>query len=238
MVAKSYASLEQIGEPYESNGKMYIKVRTKTGNEKAVRYYTEREYLKLYPGETIDHSNDPYYKPQKEVLGFTNGYITIFKGNTYENREYFQLSKARYARNWGWYFISTEPLPDDIPEDVTPIQLPWELVGNEDGKLKSEEEVKMAVENLLYGDDTSEFQGTIGEKIAATLTVVRAVPLDGYYGPSTMHIMRDAENNCYTWTTAAKSWEEGSTHTITGTVKDHSIYKGVKQTVLTRCKEK
>jgi hypothetical protein len=49
--------------------------------------------------------------------------------------------------------------------------------------------------------------------------------------------MQDNQKNVYTWTTAAKNWAEGSQKHIRGTVKDHVVVKGEKQTVLTRCME-
>ena len=38
------------------------------------------------------------------------------------------------------------------------------------------------------------------------------------------------------WTGEGYDIEEGKTYTIKGTVKEHSEYKGTKQTILTRCK--
>ena len=240
MVAKSYQNLEQIGEPYTLNNRKYVKVRTKSGTLKQVRFYTEKEYLKMYPGEKIETENKIIrLKQQKEVLGFGDeGFITIFKGNTYEDKEYFKESKARYTRMWGWYFISTDVIPDDLPEDVEPIRLPWNLVGNEDGTLKNEDSVTAAVESLIYEPDISEYQGNVGDRLDLVLTVESTVSLEGYYGPSTLYTMRDYDGNCYVWITAAKSWEEGTEHHISGTVKDHKTYKGIKQTILTRCLEK
>lgn len=232
MVAKSYQTLEIIGEPYNVSGRPYVKVRTKTGALKQVRWYSDAEYYKMYPEEKLKK----VLKPQKEVLGFTLGYITIFKGNTYEDKEYFKNNSARYNKYWGWYFISTDPIPNDIPEDVSPIQLDWDLVGNENGTLKSEAEVIAAVESLIYDPDESEYQGEVGDKLELYVTVENAVPLEGIYGASTMHIMRDDAGNCYVWTTAAKSWEKGSTHHITGSIKGRKLYRGVKQTILTRCR--
>lgn len=239
MVAKSYQNLEIIGEPFSSKGRLYIQVKTKGGIFKTVRWYSEKEYMKMYPNDTSANTEKfKRIKTQKETLGFEKGYITIFKGNTYEDKEYFQMSTARYSRLWGWYFISTDELPEDIPEDVTPITLPWEMVGNEDGTLKNEDEVAAAVESLIYDSDISEYQGKIGERLELFLTVEKTISLDSYYGKNTMHIMRDDSGNCYVWTTAAKSWAENSEHYLMGTVKDHKMYKGVKQTILTRCREK
>lgn len=238
MVAKSYQALEVVGDVYTSKGRQYVQVRTKSGTLKQVRWYTDKEYAKMYPDEVkTSKEGNSSFKTQKEVLGFSKGYITIFRGNTFEDKEYFKLSSARYTRLWGWYFISDEPLPNDIPEDVEAITLPWELVGNEDGSLKTESVVIAAVESLIYEPDESEYQGEIGDKIDVIVTVEKAIPLDGYYGLTTMHIFRDYDGNCYVWTTAARSWEAGTEHHIVGTIKELKQYKGTKQTILTRCRE-
>ena len=234
MVAKSFQNLKIEGEPYSVNGRMYVNVRTASNGLRKVRWYSDKEYARMYPDEVMPTKR---WKTQKEVLGFDKGYITIFTGNTYEDKEYFKNNSARYTRLWGWYFISTEELPDDIPDDVEPIRLPWELVGNEDGTLKPDDQVLAAVASLTCEPDDSEYQGAIGDKLDRVLVVEKAIPLDGYYGHSTMHIFRDYDGNCYVWTTAARTWAEESEHHIVGTVKEFKQYKGTKQTILTRCKE-
>ena len=238
-VAKSFQSFEMLTEPYIISGKKYIKVRNpKTGTERQVRWYSDAEFAKLYPEmKPMVQAQNAFYKPQKEVLGFTKGYITIFKGDTYAHIDWFRESIARYARWWGWYIISTEKIPDDLPNGIEPIQLPWEVVGNDDGKLKPESIVEKAVEELLYDAGTSEFVGEIGERIELTLTVISAIKIENNYGHSTMHIMEDDCGNVYVWTTAAKNWPEGSVKTIRGTIKNHRTYKNTKQNVLTRCME-
>ena len=237
-VAKSYQALEIVGDVFVSAGRQYVNVKLKSGKTKTVRWYSDAEYRKMYPeAVAVDRSADPYYKPQKEVLGFTKGYITIFKGDTYSEIDWFRASIARYTRWWGWYIISTEEVPADLPEGITPIQLPWELVGQEDGNLKPEHLVKEAVESIIYEESESEYVGSIGERLELYLTVERTIELDGAYGHSTMHIMRDDCGNLFVWTTASKSWAVGTEHHIKGTVKDHRKYKNECQTVLTRCLE-
>ena len=188
----------------------------------------------MYPGEA-PAATQPL-RPLKEVLGFEKGYITIFKGNTYEDRDYFKLNAARYHKLWGWYFISTDELPTDIPEDVTPIRLNWEDISTDDNTLKNDAAITAAVESLIYEPDNSEYQGEVGDKLELVVVVEKAVDLDGYFGRSRMHIFRDYDGNCYVWTTSARNWEPQTEHHIIGTVKDHKLYKGTKQTVLTRCR--
>lgn len=238
-VAKSFQSFEMLTEPYIVSGKQYIKVRNpKTGTERQVRWYSASEYAKLYPEmKPIIQSQDAFYKPQKEVLGFTKGYITIFKGDTHAHIDWFRASIARYTRWWGWYIISTEEIPADLPDDLEPIRLPWDIVGNDDDKLKPESVVQKAVEAIIYDAGTSEFVGEIGERIELTLTVTRAIEIENNYGHSMMHIMEDDCGNVYVWTTAAKSWPKGTVKHVRGTIKDHRTYKNTKQTVLKNCRE-
>lgn len=234
MVAKSFQSMKQLDEPFCEKGKMYVNVQNeKTGTIRKVRWYTESEYVKMY-GEKVN-APAKVFKTQKKVLGFENGYVTIFKGDTYANLEWFQKSIARYCKLWGWYIVSTEAVPFDLPTDLEPIELKWELVGEEEGCLKPEADVKSAVESILYDKGDSTFQGAVGERLDLEIEVIAAHKRDGYYGEQTIHYMIDTSGNQYLWSTASKSWEVGDKHHIKGTVKEHKVIRNVETTVLTRC---
>lgn len=240
MVAPSYQSLIQLGDPFTLNGKQYVNVQLKSGKTKSVRYYTKSEYVKVYGKTKAAEEPNPYYKPQKDLLGFINGYITIFGEEGFnEENEYLKYDcRFRYAVPWGWYLPSDTELPEDLPEDLTPIKLPWTAVGGCNGKLYSAERVKESVQSVLYPEVKGNYVGEIGERLDLTLYVTRAIPLEGNYGISTMHIMEDQDGNTYIWTTASRNWAAGTFHTLRGTVKDHKTYSGVAQTVLTRCSER
>lgn len=108
-VATTYTTWERVGKPFYEDGKYYIVViNPKTNKEKTVRWY----------GEIM-----PDYK---HLLGFDNGYIIIFNGITKDNREFFAQSNARYAWFFGWYVVSTEDVPTNLPEGVTPIRVDWQ----------------------------------------------------------------------------------------------------------------
>lgn len=234
MVAKSYQGLEILCEPYElTKGRLYVRVRTKTGANKEVRWYNDAEYAKMYPEEK--KVEVAVKADRKTALGFANGYITIFKGDTYSYLDWFRSSEARYARPWGWYFISTAELPAELPAGLTPIKLTWEQVTDENGVLKFEDEIKEIVDNLIYDAEPSEYVGEIGERLDLTLTVSKVFNIDSNYGSSTLHVFKDASGNIFTWTTSAKTLIEGNTYNIRGTVKDHKTFRATKQTVLTRC---
>lgn len=232
MVAKSYQNYKQNGEPYVKNGRQYVRVVSPKGVEKEVRWYSKKEYAKMYPEAEPAVKR---FKTQKQVLGFDKGYITIFRGDTYEHNDFFKLSNARYANHWGWYVVSTEELPQDMPSAVEPIRLMWDAVGNEDGTLKTEAVIKTAVEALLYPPTDSEFIGSIGDRVELVLTVDKVIDLENAFGSSKMHIMHDDEGNAVVWTTSARSWAAGSQRLVRGTVKDHRVYRNEKQTILTRC---
>ena len=234
-VAKSYQDLPICGEPYEKNKRKYVIVECKNGHRKEVRWYTDAEYAKMYPEEKVEPQR---LRSVKDVLGFSKGYITIFKGDTYPLLEWFQAEpKCRYHSFWGWYVVSEDELPQ-FPAGITPVQLKWEdvAVANEDC-LKSEALVRKAVDALIYESSPSEFQGEVGDRIDRTLTVVKITPLeDGYYGPSTFFLFRDEYENEYCWTTGSKSLDLGATYEVRGSIKALQTYKGKKQTVLTRCR--
>ena len=237
-VAKSYQSLEILCDPYAlDKGRLYVKVRTKSGENKQVRWYSDAEYARMYPEAKADSAvaaSENKYGGRKVALGFRNGYITIFKGNTYENLEWFKFSEARYARFWGWYFTSEMEVPADLPYGITPIKLTWEEV-SKDGELYSEEKIRAYVDTLIYDVQPGEYVGEIGERLSLTLTVSNVYELENGYGSSTMHIMKDENDNVFVWTTSAKNLAVGETYSLKGTVKNHQMYKGTKQTILTRC---
>jgi hypothetical protein len=234
LVAKSYQGLEQICEPYTVNGRMYVKIRTKSGTEKQVRAYSEKEFAKLYPTALFEERSSSN-KSLKEVLGFTKGYITIFAGETYAALEWFRYSPARFHKLFGWYFTSTEELPQDVPSCIEPKQLLWAKVAKDDNTLLPDAAVLAAVNELIYPPSTSQFVGEVGERIERVLTVKRAIPIEGNYAPSTMHVMIDEEGNEFVWVTSARTLEQGMIYNVRGTVKAHKVYQNTRQSYLTRC---
>lgn len=238
MVAKSYQTLEQLCEPYIKNGRFYVKVRAKSGNEREVRWYSEAEYKRMYPGEEIAAKA---MRTQKETLGFGKGYIWIYIGQLDEDaNDWFKLSPARYTRWWGWYSTSDEEPLENLPEGFSAYKLDWDKVGNADGSVKAEKTIEDVMNSIWYAEihDNSDFVGNIGDKVEAFVSIQKVITSEGFYGTSTMYIMRDTDGNQYLWSTSTnKNWAKGSEHYIRGTVKSFNTFKGVRQTVLTRVKE-
>lgn len=248
MVAKSYQKMKQLGEPFKDKDKMYVKVITEKGNEKTVRWYSDIEYAKMYPDEKKDRTKDPYYKPQKYVLGFDKGYITIFRGYKEEiHEEWFRQSICRYARWWGWYVISTEEVPKDLPSGVEPVKLFWDPMGNEEEWLKDEITVKNHVRKTLMDSMRpverngveSVYQGNVGDRLDINVKIISkdAVENKRFNKITYTYEMEDTNGNYYIWKTQAKDWDCGTKHHIRGTVKEFDEVNGEEATVLTRCVE-
>ena len=232
LVAKSYQGLPFESEVFTANGRRYINVRMKNGSIKSVRVYSPKEYAKFYPEVKIIQPA----KSKRDTLGFGEaGYIWIFKGNTFQNIDWFRASPCRYTRVWGWYLPSDIEMPSPLPVDISPIKLLWEQVST-NNQLNKEEEIEEFVNTLIYDESPSEFIGEIGNRIDVELTCDKAMPIMSNYGTNYFHTFHDKDGNVYVWSTTAKLLEVNSIYRVRGTIKQHSVYKNVKQNILTRCK--
>ena len=83
----------------------------------------------------------------------------------------------------------------------------------------------------------SEYVGEVKERIEFEAEVMGVYGTEGFYGHTDIVKFKDAAGNHFTW--FASDYTDlvrGDRMTIKGTVKKHDDYKGIKQTILTRCK--
>jgi hypothetical protein len=84
----------------------------------------------------------------------------------------------------------------------------------------------------------SQFLGSIGDKLTLTLTVKALRYIDNGYG-TTLVTFTDTEGNVVKWFASNPGkLTEGNTANVTGTVKKHEEWQGIKSTVITRAKVK
>lgn len=96
--------------------------------------------------------------------------------------------------------------------------------------------VERAKEREIEGK-ASEYVGEVKERIEFEAEVTGVYGTEGFYGHTDIVKFKDASMNQFTWFASDYTGlERGDRITIKGTVKKHDDYKGVKQTVLTRCK--
>lgn len=227
-VAESFRKYPIVGEPYEKNDKQYVKIKYADGHLREVRWYDD---------ETVKTSLGKKIRPRKEVLGFFDDYITIFRGPTDSFAEWFIEHGARYNVFFGWHFFSNMEVPTVLPTELTAVKLYWEEVADVVAdELKPEKEMRAAVDKHLYTPSASTHVGKIGDRIELTLLVLKAIEMpDSYYGKSMFYVMSDENDNQFTWTTSSKILIEGENYHLRGSIKNHIVYKGIPQTVLTRC---
>lgn len=90
----------------------------------------------------------------------------------------------------------------------------------------------------------SEYIGTIGERKKLIVTLMNYYSYYTNFGDNYIYTMCDADGNVLVWKTTkilsissnGDVIKKGDLLEITGTIKEHLEYKGVKQTHLTRCK--
>lgn len=83
----------------------------------------------------------------------------------------------------------------------------------------------------------STYQGNIGDKLDINITDVQLITSwDTQWGTTYIYKFIDTEGNIFTWKTSNWIRLDRPVKTLKGTVKDHTEYRGVQQTELTRCK--
>ncbi len=83
----------------------------------------------------------------------------------------------------------------------------------------------------------SQYFGTPKKREIFELTCEKAIGYCGRFGEGIMYLFRDADGNIAKWATATASGDltQGATYRILATVKEHTEYKGARQTALSRC---
>lgn len=90
-----------------------------------------------------------------------------------------------------------------------------------------------------YEQKTSDHFGVIKKRAIYILTLLNVFTFETDYGTCHIYKMVDKEGNIAIWKTGngqISELSQGSEIELKGTVKDHSEYNGVKQTLITRCK--
>lgn len=77
--------------------------------------------------------------------------------------------------------------------------------------------------------------GEVGKRQEFTLTVQRVMAYDSDYGTTYINVCKDAEGHVVVYK-GSNGWDKGETLTVKATVKEHSEYNGVKQTIIQRPK--
>lgn len=210
---------------------------------RTIKVYTEAHGAKLKAGREARAQQKEIERLEKarasrgewlSKLGFGNedGTYVLYmvKGNTYSIKDELKALGCKFQPSIGWY--SAQPLDGYECQRFTEDQVvdksqEYSIVWKDKSEIEAQKE---------YEPSASEWVGEVGERIEKVFhfdkLVWRGAGVAGK--TSYMWLMSDEDGNAYKWSTSCY-YEEGDAVKLRATVKDHSEYKGTKQTVVTRC---
>jgi hypothetical protein len=77
---------------------------------------------------------------------------------------------------------------------------------------------------------------TVGQREVFTITINKLMEMEGMYGTTYIHICADANGNVIVYKGSSELGEPGDTVVVKATVKEHTAYNGVAQTIINRPK--
>ena len=177
-----------------------------------------------------------------QSIGFSaNGEAWLVVGvDTYSVKDALKEAGAKFQKEIGWHFDHEQTAFQTVQISVSDIATETEIgtwMPNFDDEIKAFCD-KIRAENAPV---VSNYVGEVGDKIEKVVTLKRVNFFStnyGYYGTTVgIYSFEDENGNVIIWKTAsAPEMDVDAKMTIRGTVKELGEYKGVKQTVLTRCK--
>lgn len=175
---------------------------------------------------------------QEEIDGVVTWVIYRVVGNTFEIKDELKALGCKFKPQVGWY--APAALETHECQRLTEKEVLRENVFIE-WKDKDEIEPLWIERRRAIEESPSQWVGNIGDRIEIRVKIDRA--FEGSYsfsgGPwglktTYMYLMHDEAGNIYKWSTSCY-YQEGDECHFRATVKDHSEYRGVKQTQLSRC---
>ena len=219
-------------EEYEQ----YVKNQERAKEKKAEKKAAEKLAL-----ESASEDN-------KKIFLAENGYdvenplVWLILGDTYSIKEELKAEGCRFKPELGWYASH----PVKVPAGYEMISVPFDEVFNWKCHIKkalikeNAKEIADAAKEACMPKSNSEYVGEEKERLRDLhVTFVSSRTIESYYGTFILYTFKMGEN-VLTWFCSGAGLDEdiekGDTILLTGTVKKHQIYNGVKQTVLNRCK--
>lgn len=165
----------------------------------------------------------------------------VIGGNTYEIKDTLKEMGCRFDYELGWHAAQKLEVPENydmIAIDFNEVY-DWNCFTQKFNVKNGAKEVADAAIRKTLPESHSEYVGEIKERlrdIHAKLISEREI--NGYYGTSILYTFAQDENILVWFCSGCpidKDIQIGDEILLTGTVKAHDEYKGVKQTKLNRC---
>lgn len=161
----------------------------------------------------------------------------IVTGDSYSIKDELKAAGARYSDILCWHF---DHEVEEYAERLVKVKLAEVGIITAWNTICFNADAKSYVKNLIKIKDENakeySFFGEIKEKFyELPVTFVRKIVMQNVYG-SSLYIFEN-DKHCFCWFTATNpDIETGESVKISGTVKDHSTYNDVNQTIVTRVK--
>lgn len=211
--------------------------------------YHWKEYTPEYAAKLADRRRRKAIAQAPETnrrffkkIGFDeSGRAWVVIGKAYDIKDALKAAGAKFDFAVGWHF-------DRADNGYNCFEISIADVGEKDDleiwNYKHSSEIAAFIEakqDEHAPKTASEYVGNIGDKITATVTLVGIHTYTThftYYGETNyIYKFADENGNTIVWKTSSfQNLNDGEKYTVKGTIKEHSEYKGDKQTTLTRCK--
>ena len=207
--------------------------------------YSEHEYINVieYVASCVNiyHQSGDIYIKTTDEMGYYNPDCTREQGlKIYRSRKFTDVDKLE-AEDIIAYLQEQE---DDYDNDYltnlkTLVSCEYSKV-NYAGLLASLVVFKQNQERFLENQriqdlkKLSTWQHNIGDKVELEMSLRLVYESYNEWGSVNFYEMMSSDNNLYMWKTD-KFFKDGI-YLVKGTVKEHTVYNGINQTILTRCK--
>lgn len=91
-------------------------------------------------------------------------------------------------------------------------------------------------QQMVENEIVSNHFGTVGERIELNVTVEHITTYDGTYGTNNRYKLRTDDGNVAIWFTTNNGLKVDKKYYGKCTISKHSVFNGIQQTILTRCK--
>lgn len=176
-----------------------------------------------------------------EANGFSQDGVTyLVLGNSYPIKNALKDEGFKFSPLLRWHCGDRA---FELPETCYYKQLHYDEVfiwNEEEGTTYLQDGAREKIE-LIFNpivESNSDYVGEVGDRLRNLSVVVRNIAgFDSPFGYKWIYTFEDEEGNRYSWfTTTQKGVSINMTVSLSGTIKAHSEYKGVKTTQLTRCR--
>lgn len=168
-----------------------------------------------------------------------NDFTWIVLGDTFSIKEELKTKGAKFNRELGWHFDHEEAGYDLVKIIITEV-----AEKTIRGKYRFKEDAEEYIKNIRKANEKfvpthSEWIGEVGKKVSIDVTLENYREFYTAFGETAAYEFKDSNGNTVVWLSASgKDFDKDHVYWIEGTVKDHSEYRGDKQTRINRCKIK